>query len=73
MEHTIEGELMPMGRELGLGVTPWSPLRGGVLSGKYTRANAGHVPVRFTTRPTPLSYSIGDNVRISRSAPMTSR
>ena len=23
---------MPMARELGLGVTPWSPLRGGVLS-----------------------------------------
>ncbi len=31
---------MPMARELGLGITPWSPLRGGVLSGKYTRANA---------------------------------
>jgi aryl-alcohol dehydrogenase-like predicted oxidoreductase len=24
---------------MGMGVTPWSPLRGGVLSGKYTRAN----------------------------------
>ena len=41
IERTVEGELMPMARELGLGVTPWSPLRGGVLSGKYTRANAG--------------------------------
>jgi aryl-alcohol dehydrogenase-like predicted oxidoreductase len=29
-----------MALELGLGITPWSPLRGGVLSGKYTRANA---------------------------------
>ena len=29
-----------MARELGLGVTPWSPLRGGVLTGKYTRENA---------------------------------
>jgi aryl-alcohol dehydrogenase-like predicted oxidoreductase len=34
---------MPMARELGLGVTPWSPLKGGALSGKYTRANAGQV------------------------------
>src|SRR5713101_2426538 len=41
LERTVEGELMPMARELGLGVTPWSPLRGGVLSGKYTRENAG--------------------------------
>jgi aryl-alcohol dehydrogenase-like predicted oxidoreductase len=40
IERTVEGELIPMALELGLGVTPWSPLRGGVLSGKYTRANA---------------------------------
>ena len=40
VERTVEGELVPMAIELGLGVTPWSPLRGGVLSGKYTRANA---------------------------------
>ncbi len=41
LERTVEGELIPMARELGLGVTPWSPLRGGLLSGKYTRQNAG--------------------------------
>jgi aryl-alcohol dehydrogenase-like predicted oxidoreductase len=43
LERTVEGELMPMARELGLGVTPWSPLRSGALSGKYTRENAGNV------------------------------
>jgi aryl-alcohol dehydrogenase-like predicted oxidoreductase len=41
LERTVEGELIPMARELGLGVTPWSPLKSGALSGKYTRANAG--------------------------------
>lgn len=47
LERTIEGELVPMARELGLGITPWSPLKGGVLSGKYTRENAGkHEPKR---------------------------
>jgi aryl-alcohol dehydrogenase-like predicted oxidoreductase len=40
LERTVEGELIPMALELGLGVTPWSPLRSGALSGKYTRANA---------------------------------
>jgi aryl-alcohol dehydrogenase-like predicted oxidoreductase len=40
LERTVEGELIPMALELGLGVTPWSPLRGGVMSGKYTRENA---------------------------------
>lgn len=43
LERTVEGELVPMAQELGLGVTPWSPLRSGVLSGKYTRENAGKV------------------------------
>jgi aryl-alcohol dehydrogenase-like predicted oxidoreductase len=33
----VERELLPMARTLGLGVTAWSPLAGGVLSGKYGR------------------------------------
>jgi len=40
LERTVEGELIPMALELGLGVTPWSPLKSGVLSGKYTRQSA---------------------------------
>src|SRR5207244_3789397 len=43
LERTVEGELVPMARELGLGITPWSPLKSGILSGKYTRKNAGQV------------------------------
>lgn len=43
LERTIEGELIPLALEHGLGVTPWSPLKSGVLTGKYTRANAGKV------------------------------
>jgi aryl-alcohol dehydrogenase-like predicted oxidoreductase len=39
VQRTAERDLMPMARELGLGVLPWSPLAGGVLSGKYTRAD----------------------------------
>jgi len=42
LERTVEGELIPMARELGLGVTPWSPLARGVLSGKFTRAEHGN-------------------------------
>lgn len=37
LERTVEADLVPMARELGMGVTPWSPLKGGILSGKYTR------------------------------------
>jgi aryl-alcohol dehydrogenase-like predicted oxidoreductase len=47
LERTVEGELVPMAQELGLGVTPWSPLARGVLSGKYARAEHGsHKPNR---------------------------
>lgn len=41
LERTVEGELIPMAREFGLGVTPWSPLKSGALTGKYTRENHG--------------------------------
>jgi aryl-alcohol dehydrogenase-like predicted oxidoreductase len=67
IERTVEAELMPMARELGLGVTPWSPLRGGVLSGKYTRANAGQVTADRGTRVTDYlnerTYRIVDELQ----------
>lgn len=35
IERTAERELVPMARELDLAVTAWSPLAGGILTGKY--------------------------------------
>jgi aryl-alcohol dehydrogenase-like predicted oxidoreductase len=35
IERTPERELLPMAKALDIGVTAWSPLGGGVLSGKY--------------------------------------
>ncbi|MGJ3241373.1 MAG: aldo/keto reductase [Opitutales bacterium] len=35
VERTPERELFPMAEELGLGIIPWSPLAGGILTGKY--------------------------------------
>jgi aryl-alcohol dehydrogenase-like predicted oxidoreductase len=35
IERTPERDLLPMAQALGLGVTPWSPLASGLLSGKY--------------------------------------
>ena len=43
LERSVEGELIPAAMELGLGVTPWSPLRYGVLTGKYSRADRATV------------------------------
>ena len=70
VERTVEGDLMPMAQEFGLGVTPWSPLAGGVLSGK-TRANASKTTAdrgeRVTSALTERNYTIVDEViRIAR-------
>jgi aryl-alcohol dehydrogenase-like predicted oxidoreductase len=37
LARTAEGGTFGVAREFGLGVTPWSPLAGGLLSGKYSR------------------------------------
>lgn len=37
LQRTVEADLMPMARAMNLGVTPWSPLRAGILTGKYRR------------------------------------
>jgi len=39
IERTVERDLIPMAKEMGLGVIPWSPLGSGVLSGKYSKAD----------------------------------
>jgi aryl-alcohol dehydrogenase-like predicted oxidoreductase len=63
-QRTVEGELIPMARELGLGVVPWSPLASGRLSGKYTRENAGKVTGGRSSfvanRLQPKDYEIAD-------------
>ncbi len=38
IERTPERELLPMAADLGLGVTAWSPLAGGLLTGKQFEA-----------------------------------
>ena len=40
IERTVERELIPMAESLGLGITAWSPLAGGVLTGKYVEGKA---------------------------------
>ncbi len=41
LDRTPERELLPMARHLDLAVTPWAVQGAGVLSGKYTRTEAG--------------------------------
>jgi aryl-alcohol dehydrogenase-like predicted oxidoreductase len=41
VERTTEYELLPMAEALGLGVVGWSPLGGGMLTGKYRKGEKG--------------------------------
>ena len=40
IQRTPERELLPMARSLDIGVTAWSPLASGWLTGKYTKGNS---------------------------------
>ncbi|HEU5451705.1 MAG TPA: aldo/keto reductase [Terriglobales bacterium] len=39
VSRSLEREHLPMAQELGMSLTPWSPMAGGFLSGKFRREN----------------------------------
>jgi aryl-alcohol dehydrogenase-like predicted oxidoreductase len=49
IERTVERELIPMAKALNLGVTAWSPLAGGVLTGKYHGHDSSAEPGRMSS------------------------
>jgi aryl-alcohol dehydrogenase-like predicted oxidoreductase len=62
IERSAERELLPMARALDIGVTVWSPLGGGVLSGKYNKENKEQK--RFNVN-NPMSASFVNERNIS--------
>jgi aryl-alcohol dehydrogenase-like predicted oxidoreductase len=48
LERTVERELIPMAKALNLGLTAWSPLANGVLTGKY-HGQGSSEPGRMST------------------------
>ena len=47
VQRSIEREHLPLANTYGIGVTAWSPMAGGILSGKYTRQRTQSGPVRL--------------------------
>jgi aryl-alcohol dehydrogenase-like predicted oxidoreductase len=43
LQRTPERELIPMAAHFGMTVTPWAPLAGGALSGKYLKGEKGRI------------------------------
>jgi aryl-alcohol dehydrogenase-like predicted oxidoreductase len=47
LDRRIERELIPMAQTYGFGLLPWSPLAGGLLTGKYHRGEPPPEDTRF--------------------------
>lgn len=65
-ERTPEREILPMAKALGLGVTAWSPLAAGLLTGKYRQQGADGAAKRGDAMQVPhfheRTLAIGDSV-----------
>ncbi len=62
LERGDEEEVLPLCAEHGLGYTPFSPLAGGWLAGKYRRGEAAPAGSRMTMRPEPYAHLDRDEV-----------
>jgi len=66
----VEREVLPVCREEGLGVIPWSPLAGGFLTGKYSREDAPPEDTRMASwtdtwerHATPEKFDVVDRAK----------
>jgi aryl-alcohol dehydrogenase-like predicted oxidoreductase len=57
IQRTVERDLLPMARALEIGVTAWSPLAGGLLTGKYKQGLEAAGDSRFTSPMMQGRYS----------------
>ncbi len=49
LDRRVERELLPMARTFGIATIPWSPLAGGLLTGKYSRNQPPPEDSRFAS------------------------
>lgn len=67
LQRTPERELIPMARELGLTVTPWAPLAGGALTGKYLHGEKGRLPDNSRRLSPDAQTIIREVVKVAKS------
>jgi len=61
INRTVERDLLPMAKAFNLAVTPWAPLAGGALSGKYLKGEKGRLPEaskRLNERSTLIAQKV---------------
>jgi len=60
IERTVERELIPMAKAFKLGLVAWSPLAGGILSGKYH--SGGAKDARYSTETAKAFRRSGEQI-----------
>ena len=50
LQRTPERDLLPMAKHYGMTLTPWAPLAGGALTGKYLRGGQGRIKAESNRR-----------------------
>ncbi len=66
IERTVERDLIPMAETMGLGVICWSPLAGGVLTGKYGRSDLETGPGAGSDQPSRKQVAAGNGFLTAR-------
>ena len=61
LRRGVEEDVLPICEREGLGFTPYSPLAGGWLTGKYKRGEAYPSGSRMTLRPDPYDDLVSDH------------
>jgi aryl-alcohol dehydrogenase-like predicted oxidoreductase len=73
IQRSVEAEYFPMAKAFGMTITPWAPLAGGALTGKYLKGDKGRLvetSVRLGERATAITkkvVEVADRIGVSAS------
>jgi aryl-alcohol dehydrogenase-like predicted oxidoreductase len=62
LDRTVEADVLPRCRELGVGFVPYFPLASGLLTGKYRRGEPAPAGTRLEGRPERLTDAAFDRI-----------
>lgn len=65
LDRRIENELVPLCQKYGLAILPWSPLAGGILTGRYSENKAPQGSRAERNGPSPFSDRISERAVVA--------
>jgi aryl-alcohol dehydrogenase-like predicted oxidoreductase len=71
LQRTAERDLLPMAKELQIALTPWAPLAGGTLTGKYLKGEKGRVSENSARRNKEKTLIVESLVDVAKTLEVT--